>query len=52
MKKRRAILGVLLPILALTLSACDFLPTDLFGGKSSTFSSKNQGKMSSQGLWW
>ena len=36
MKKRRAILGVLLPILALTLSACDFLPTDLFGGKDNS----------------
>ena len=35
MKKRRAIFGVILPILTLTLSACDF-PTNIFGGRSSS----------------
>ena len=42
MKKSRAIFGILLPILALTLSACDFLPTNLFGGKDSSQQSSSR----------
>ena len=42
MKKRRALLGVILPILTLTLSACDFLPTNFFGGKSSSEQSSSR----------
>ena len=42
MKTKRILFGVLLPILALTLSACDFLPTDLFGGKSSSEQSSSR----------
>lgn len=42
MKKRRVLLGFLLPIFALTLSACDFLPTNLFGRNSSSQSSSRR----------
>lgn len=42
MKKRRAILGVLLPILALTLSACDFNPANLFNRGSSSQQSSSR----------
>ena len=42
MKTKRLLFGVLLPVLALTLSACDFLPTDLFGGKSSSEQSSSR----------
>ena len=49
MKKSRAIFGILLPILALTLSACDFLPTDLFGGKGSSEQSSSRRIRSNNG---
>ena len=49
MKKRRVILGILFPIMALTLSACDFLPTDLFGGKGSSEQSSSRRIRSNNG---
>lgn len=48
MKKGRALLGVILPILALTLSACDLLPTNLFGGKGSSQQSSSRRIRSNQ----
>lgn len=42
MNRKRVLLGFLLPIFALTLSACDFLPTNIFGRNSSSQSSSRR----------